>query len=181
LTGWGEKDMRSTGVLTQANEQKVFHLIENGDPARVALAAALADLPGWFDPTAPRSADLGEQLFWMGFWGKYFKSSAAGLVRWDMEQWAGSNPSWNAGVDYRAVLARPSEFGLVKQAYAAAGLSLGKRPRPPGEGAHRPGDPERGRPHPWSEFQQVRNLLTGQFVPAQPALASRNPGRFPRP
>jgi pimeloyl-ACP methyl ester carboxylesterase len=255
-----------------ANEQKVFQLIENGDPARVALAAALADLPGWFDPTAPRPADLGEQLFWMGFWGKYFKSSAAGLARRDMEQWAGGNPSWNVGVDYRAVLARSSEFGLVKQAYAAAGLSLDKDLDRLAKAPRIAPDPEAvaylartSVPYgvnPWPvvtvhnvadgaaplsndrvyadrawkpsnlkqyainraghciftaseeitafqtlirrmdsgrwpatdpatlnaaarthgpEFQQVRNLLTGQFVPAQPAFVRHDPGNFPRP
>jgi hypothetical protein len=173
----------------QANEQKVFQLIENGDPARVALAAALADLPGWFDPTSPRPADLGEQLFWVGFWGKYFKSPAAGLARWDMEQWAGGNPSWNVGVDYRAVLARSSEFGLVKQAYAAAGLSVNQdldrlisAPRiapDPKRPATGPGTLNAAARTHGLEFQQVLNLLTGQYVPTQPAFTQHKPGRFP--
>jgi pimeloyl-ACP methyl ester carboxylesterase len=113
-----------------ANQDKVFELLNaasTGDAptqARLSLAAALADLPGWFDPTAPRPTGVTDQVFWQGFWAKYFKSSAAGVARWDMEQWAGGNPSWNVGVDYREVLTRSSEFGLVKQAYAAAGLNL---------------------------------------------------------
>jgi pimeloyl-ACP methyl ester carboxylesterase len=113
-----------------ANQARAIELMgaaASGDPlsqARLALAAALADIPGWFDPAAPRPVDVASQVFWMGFWGRYFRSGAAGSGRTDMERWAGGNPSWNVGVDYRAVLARSSEFGFVKQAYAAAGADL---------------------------------------------------------
>ncbi|WP_143230641.1 hypothetical protein [Actinosynnema sp. ALI-1.44] len=116
----------------QANQTKVFTLIDGamkGDKAtraRVALASALADLPGWFDPTKPRPTSLDEQVDWLGFWARYYKSGTAGVARSDMERWAGGNPSWNTGVDYRTVLARSSEFGLVKQVYAAAGLNIDK-------------------------------------------------------
>ena len=99
----------------------------SSDPAarpRLALAAALADVPGWFDPTAPRPASVHEQLDWVAVWLRYYRVWAAGPARADVERWAGGNPSWNVGVDYRRVLGRSSERALVSQAYAAAGSDL---------------------------------------------------------
>ncbi|WP_433265506.1 hypothetical protein ACQPZF_38140 [Actinosynnema sp. CS-041913] len=93
--------------------------------ARIALASALGDIPGWFDPTAPRPAGLAEQLDWMRVWTQYLRTWAVDVGRADLERWAGGNPSWNTGIDYRRVLDRSSEKSLVRQAYAAAGLDLG--------------------------------------------------------
>ncbi|MEU4761860.1 hypothetical protein AB0H12_01315 [Actinosynnema sp. NPDC023794] len=112
-----------------ANEARLAEAITaaSADPAarpRLALAAALADVPGWFDPTAPRPASVDEQVDWAAVWLRYFRVWAAGPARADMERWAGGNPSWNAGVDYRRVLARSDERALVSAAYAAAGLDL---------------------------------------------------------
>ncbi|KOX22496.1 hypothetical protein ADK67_23815 [Saccharothrix sp. NRRL B-16348] len=113
----------------EANEARLVEAIAaaTGDPAarpRLALAAALADVPGWFDPTRPRPTSVDEQVEWAAVWLRYVKSGAAGSARADMEEWAGGNPSWNVGVDYRQVLARSDERALVSAAYAAAGLDL---------------------------------------------------------
>lgn len=112
-----------------ANEARLAEAITaaSADPAarpRLALAAALADVPGWFDPTAPRPASVDEQVEWAGVWLRHFRVWAAGPARADLERWAGGNPSWNVGVDYRRVLARSDERALVSAAYAAAGLDL---------------------------------------------------------
>ncbi|MBB5955043.1 pimeloyl-ACP methyl ester carboxylesterase [Saccharothrix tamanrassetensis] len=113
----------------EANQAKAFQAIEaaGDDPvgrARIALAGALGDLPGWFDPTAPRPTGLVDQLHWTRVWAQHFRTGAVGVGRADLERWAGGNPSWNIGVDYRRVLERSSEKSLVRQAYAAAGLDL---------------------------------------------------------
>lgn len=112
-----------------ANEARLTEAITaaSADPAarpRLALAAALADVPGWFDPTAPRPVSVDEQVEWAAVWLRYFRVWAAGPLRTDVERWAGGNPSWNVGVDYRRVLARSGERDLAVKAYAAAGLDL---------------------------------------------------------
>ncbi|WP_106615846.1 hypothetical protein [Saccharothrix carnea] len=112
-----------------ANQARLVEAITKaaGDPAarpRLALAAALADVPGWFDPTAPRPASVDEQVDWAVVWLRHFRAWAAGPARADLERWAGGNPSGNVGVDYRRVLGRSDERALVTRAYAAAGLDL---------------------------------------------------------
>ncbi|WP_410583719.1 alpha/beta hydrolase family protein [Amycolatopsis sp. lyj-108] len=93
--------------------------------ARLALANALAEIPGWFDATRPRPPDVAEQVFWQGVWDRFYRASAFGVDRVALEQRAGGNPSWNVGVDYRRVLAKAGERPLVERAYAEAGLDLG--------------------------------------------------------
>ncbi|MFD7654490.1 alpha/beta hydrolase-fold protein [Actinosynnema sp. NPDC059797] len=113
-----------------ANEARLVAAVTSaaaGGPAaraRLALAGALADVPGWFDPAAPRPGSLDERLDWVAVWLRYFRAGAAGPGRADLERWAGGNPSWNAGVDYRRVLRRSDQRELVDQAYAAAGVDL---------------------------------------------------------
>jgi pimeloyl-ACP methyl ester carboxylesterase len=96
--------------------------------ARIALSAALADVPGWFDPTKPQPAATDyaaqevNQLAWdnnpdlyFGFFGRY-----------ELEQRAGGNFSWNTGVDYRVQLAKSTDLAEVKALYKTAGLDLAK-------------------------------------------------------
>jgi pimeloyl-ACP methyl ester carboxylesterase len=96
--------------------------------ARIALSAALADLPGWFDPTKPQPAATDyaaqelNQLAWdnnpdlfFGFFGRY-----------ELELRAGGNFSWNTGVDYRDQLAKSTDLAEVQALYKAAGLDLAK-------------------------------------------------------
>ncbi|RSM79922.1 hypothetical protein DL991_14160 [Amycolatopsis sp. WAC 01375] len=93
--------------------------------ARLALANALAEIPGWFDATRPRPTDVAEQVFWQSVWDRFYRASAFGVDRVALEQRAGGNPSWNVGVDYRRILAKAGERPLVERAYAEAGLDLG--------------------------------------------------------
>jgi pimeloyl-ACP methyl ester carboxylesterase len=95
--------------------------------ARIALMNALADVPGWFVPTSPEPAsdDFVSQEANQFQW-----SSQGGLAflfafRADIEARAGGNPSWNIGVDYRALLARSVDRDEVRALYQAAGLDLG--------------------------------------------------------
>lgn len=96
--------------------------------ARIALSAALADVPGWFNSASaePAATDYAaqevNQLAWdnspdlfFGFFGRY-----------ELEVRAGGNFSWNTGVDYRVQLSHSVDFAEVQALYAAAGLDLNK-------------------------------------------------------
>lgn len=90
--------------------------------ARIALAAALAQIPPWTVPNSspPSSDDPGAQLsqiaaaFVMGVF----------LPRADQEKRAGGAFSWNTGVDYRRLLARSGQRSWVERWYRKAGLDL---------------------------------------------------------
>ena len=88
--------------------------------ARVALAGALAGIPGWTQPDSPRPDDDQSQLEALA------RSFVAGvfLPRTDQEQRAGGVFSWNTGIDYRAQLARSGRRAWVQGFYRRAGLSL---------------------------------------------------------
>jgi pimeloyl-ACP methyl ester carboxylesterase len=94
--------------------------------ARIALSAALADVPGWFDPASPQpaandyAAQEVNQLAWdnnpdlfFGFFG-----------RAELEARAGGNVSWNTGVDYRLQLSHSVDRAEVQALYKTAGLDL---------------------------------------------------------
>jgi len=94
--------------------------------ARIALAAAVGDLPGWINPTTPEPAATdyatqeGNQFAWITqvdgpflFW-----------LRGEMEARAGGNPSWNTGVDYAKQLANSIDNTEVEALYQQAGLNL---------------------------------------------------------
>ena len=96
--------------------------------ARLALVAAMIDLPGWFDPRKPAPAptdyatQAAAQMQWEALVDFYF----AFQFRQELEQRAGGNPSWNTCVDYRTLLANSSDRAEVTALYAAAGLDLQK-------------------------------------------------------
>ncbi|MCZ2826901.1 MULTISPECIES: hypothetical protein [unclassified Modestobacter] len=92
--------------------------------ARIALAAALYHLPRWAEgqpEPGPRDhqAQVDAQVAQF--------TSALGFTypaRVDIETTVGGNPSWNAGVDYRALLQRADERAQVTALYREAGLDL---------------------------------------------------------
>lgn len=94
--------------------------------ARIALAAALSDVPGWFAPATPEPAATdyatqeANQLAWFNNPDLYF----AFFGRFELELRAGGNFSWNTGVDYRVQLSHSSSLAEVKALYAEAGLDL---------------------------------------------------------
>lgn len=94
--------------------------------ARIALAAAVGDLPGWFDPTLPQPARTdyatreANQYLWLSEVDFPFIFD----LRAELEARAGGNPSSNGGVNYANHLKRSSDYGEVRALYAAAGLSL---------------------------------------------------------
>jgi len=99
--------------------------------ARIALAAAFFHLPTWYTGQ-PKPADrdygaqqVGQYLSLVG--GAGISSTALSRYetgRFDVEQSAGGNPSWNKGVDYRKLLATSVNKTQVRNLYRQAGLDL---------------------------------------------------------
>jgi pimeloyl-ACP methyl ester carboxylesterase len=94
--------------------------------ARIALVAALEDLPGWYDPTTPEPAptDYTTQQANQFLWLQNDALPTAFAARAELEFRAGGNPSFNTGVNYERQLARSANYAEVQALYAAAGLSL---------------------------------------------------------
>lgn len=111
--------------VARAHEVVTAALATPSGRARLALAGSLASVPAWSTAFKPRSADVAEQIRQQArFVEAVYDAFAWGDHRADVEHTAGGNPSGNVGVDYRRMLSRVSERGLVEQAYRDAGLSL---------------------------------------------------------
>ena len=94
--------------------------------ARIALVAALGDIPGWFDPKSPEPAsqDYTTQEQNQFAWESQVDFPFAFGARAELEYRAGGNPSWNVGVNYRAQLNLSTSSKEVKALYKQAGLNL---------------------------------------------------------
>ena len=94
--------------------------------ARIALAAALADTPGWFDPLSrePSRTDYVTQEANQYLWLSQVDFPFGFALRAEVETRAGGNPSWNNGVDYTKQLKSSVDYAEVRALYQAAGLSL---------------------------------------------------------
>lgn len=94
--------------------------------ARIALAAALADVPGWFDPfskePAPKNYTAWEKNQYQ--WLSQDDFPFAFYLRAELEKRAGGNPSWNDGVGYGKELGESADLAEVKALYKKAGLNL---------------------------------------------------------
>lgn len=95
--------------------------------ARIALAAAVGDLPGWFNPATPEpaSTDYTTQEANQFDWISQVDGPFLFWLRGELEARAGGNPSWNTGVDYAAQLNQSIDKTEVQALYTAAGLDLG--------------------------------------------------------
>lgn len=94
--------------------------------ARLALSAALSDLPGWFTPTSPEPAanDFTDQQANQFLWQKEVDLPFVFAFRAELEARAQGNVSWNTFVDYRRQLERSVDHDEVVALYTAAGLDL---------------------------------------------------------
>jgi len=94
--------------------------------ARIALAAALADTPGWFDPLSPEPSPTdystleSNQYTWMADVDFPFAFD----YRAELESRAGGNPSWNNKVKYKDQFKNSVDHAEVKALYEEAGLDL---------------------------------------------------------
>jgi len=107
------------GILTKA--QKTAQ-----GQARVALTAALADTPGWFDPLSrePSRTDYVAQEANQYLWLSQIDFPFAFDFRAELEGRAKGNPSWNNGVDYEKQLKNSVDYDEVQALYQKAGLHL---------------------------------------------------------
>jgi pimeloyl-ACP methyl ester carboxylesterase len=94
--------------------------------ARIALAAALSDIPGWFAPTSPQPAptDFTSQEANQFLWDQQVDFPFVFAFRAELEARAGGNVSWNTGVDYRKQFEKSVNRDEVWALYQTAGLSL---------------------------------------------------------
>jgi pimeloyl-ACP methyl ester carboxylesterase len=94
--------------------------------ARIALAAALDDTPGWFNPLSPEpsSTDYATQEANQYLWLLEIDFPFAFDFRAELEGRTKGNPSWNNGIDYSVQLKNSVDYGEVQALYKAAGLSL---------------------------------------------------------
>ncbi len=94
--------------------------------ARIALAAALDDTPGWFDPLSPEpsATDYVTQEANQFDWLSQIDFPFGFDFRAELEGRAGGNPSWNNGVDYAKQLKNSVDYAEVQALYQAAGLNL---------------------------------------------------------
>ncbi|MCC3767985.1 S9 family peptidase, partial [Streptomyces sp. UNOC14_S4] len=94
--------------------------------ARIALAAALHNIPTWNDTAqtepGPHDRDAQQANQYQAVVG--LLRIAAFTRRQEAESRAGGNPSWNTGVDYATLLDRSSVREEVTELYHEAGLSL---------------------------------------------------------
>jgi pimeloyl-ACP methyl ester carboxylesterase len=111
--------------------------------ARLALVAAIIDLPGWFDPRQPEplSTDYSARLAAQLQWESRVDFTFAFDYRKELETRAGGNPSWNTGVDYAALLNSSADREEVVALYRQAGLDLQADLRALNAGPRIPADP----------------------------------------
>ena len=96
--------------------------------ARIALIAALGDIPGWFTTGSPEpaSTDYASQEANQFAWESQVDFLFVFFARAELEARAGGNPSWNTGVNYRDQLNNSASGREVRALYQQAGLNLDK-------------------------------------------------------
>jgi pimeloyl-ACP methyl ester carboxylesterase len=94
--------------------------------ARIALAGAFSDLPGWFTPLSPEpaSTDFAGQETNQFLWDQQVDFPFVFAFRAELEARAQGNVSWNTRVDYRRQLDRSIGRDQVRALYKQAGLDL---------------------------------------------------------
>lgn len=94
--------------------------------ARLALASALGNTPGWFTPLSPEPAanDFVDQELNQFLWSSEVDFPFLFALRAELEFRAGGNVSFNTGVDYRKQLQKSRDRDEVIGLYQTAGLSL---------------------------------------------------------
>jgi len=124
-------NITNTGFGTGSNFQLAEFVAaqEQATPqgrARLALVAAVADTPGWFDTASaePAAGDFAGRELNQYKWDSQVTFPFSFALRAELEARAGGNPSWNTGVDYRNELNRSINKDEVAALYAQAGLDL---------------------------------------------------------
>ncbi len=121
--------VRIADPATNLTNAENFLAAAQGTPqgrARIALVAALDDVPGWVDPATPEPSPTDyatqetNQYIWLANANFLFMF----YLRTELEGRAGGNPSWNTGVNYDRQLKHSAAYAEVQALYTAAGLDL---------------------------------------------------------
>jgi pimeloyl-ACP methyl ester carboxylesterase len=93
--------------------------------ARIALAAAMIDLPSWFSLASPEPGPT-DYTSWEQnqFQAMQIQMAFVFGFRQELETRAGGNPTWNTGIDYAAQLQKSADRDEVQALYQTAGLDL---------------------------------------------------------
>src|SRR5712664_1049303 len=112
--------------------------------ARIALAGALADLPGWFTPLSsePAPTDFAGQEMNQFLWDQQVDFPFGFAFRAELEARAQGNVSWNTGVDNRRQLDHSIGRDQVIALYQQAGLDLDSDLKTLNDAARISADPE---------------------------------------
>jgi pimeloyl-ACP methyl ester carboxylesterase len=127
-----DADLPLVHITDPAGTAKQFETLLNqaqttpAGRARIALAAAVWNTPGWFDRLAPEPAptDYAAREQTQLQWTLTSMLPYAFVRHAELESRTGGNPAWNTGVDYRQLLAGSVDTAEVAALYEAAGLSL---------------------------------------------------------
>lgn len=93
--------------------------------ARLALAGAFNNVPGWYASHEPQPTALAAWIRQQAQWIQNAYTLGLGpIARADLERTAGGNATSKVRVDYRRQLARSSIERIVRRAYRTAGLKL---------------------------------------------------------
>lgn len=114
------------GNLTLAEEIGAAAQATSQGRARLALSAALGNLPGWFTPLSPEPAgtDFASQELNQYLWQSQVDLPFVFAFRAELEARAQGNVSSNMNVDYREQLEHSIDNGEVRALYNQAGLDL---------------------------------------------------------
>ena len=120
-TGFGSGSNFQLAEFVAAQEQATPQ-----GKARLALAAAVGDTPGWFnrDSAEPAPGDFAARELNQYLWDSQVDFPFLFALRAELEARAGGNPSWNTGVDYAKQLDMSINKDEVVALYSAAGLDL---------------------------------------------------------
>ncbi|MGI9121125.1 MAG: hypothetical protein ACR2G7_13570 [Acidimicrobiales bacterium] len=94
--------------------------------ARLALAAAMGNIPGWHHAAADEPAldDFDARQRNQFAWFEHIRFLIFFWAREQVERQAGGNPSWNTDVDYRQLLSASINRDEVEALYQSAPLNL---------------------------------------------------------
>lgn len=129
LAGNGIPIVRMTNPLADFGAAESALATAQGSPqgqARIALFAALSDIPGWFNAALPEpgAKDYAAQEYNQFLWESQVDFYFAFFARAELEARAGGNPSWNTGVNYNVQLNNSADYKEVAALYKNAGLNL---------------------------------------------------------
>ncbi|GAA2786860.1 alpha/beta hydrolase family protein [Saccharopolyspora taberi] len=124
LAGFPDQEAATRAAETMAGAVNTAQATPQGR-ARIALAAALHNIPGHNDPSQPEPGEhdwAGQQRNQYQALSRFFRTA----MNWrqEAESRAGGNMSWNTGVDYARMLSRSPYATEVEALYQDAGLSL---------------------------------------------------------